>query len=626
MYRKRRAEEEPHSPSKRPRCAYAPALTSSSPSYRPNIFTTPRTPYTPYPLRPSDSPSNPFGRKRTRRLIQSLPPSSSFSRHIALRFQFVRRAPSISPRQGGVYRIVQVPLNYTLVHLKCLIAFLFNTPSCYHRSGAINDPNDDHLFEVISKVTMYSPLYKPGQIRSGHTTVKLSNVRDPCRWRSQYGYGNDSEEDELDDSEEDREEVIEDGDGDSAEEQDDWKWEDEEDYTLGHVWPGGLDIHRGLIYHHSRSTQVHITVNNTKLPRRRGSSKTPHIFNAKGRVNLSPPPLPRPIFLKLEVAKTPSPPKRVLRSSKPMTAPTVEQELTDTDADGDTDMEADANKAFNLSHPFHQSGNQGLEHGNVLVDDSDNEGQEEDEDEQGDATLEDPNAELDPDIWNEPAHAFGIYLLKYMGHPASDIDLIMGDDEPAIDPFDDDDDDDIVPQDDESSKRHKADEEEEFDEDEEALKLELLLSSSPGLTHRYSSSSSSQAPSSPFPPTSSPFHDFLFRSSSSPPSLAGSIFPEVEAFDLEQHYPNTKYTYTPAPPKERTHRRRIERVQKRLEKMKRQRWLCARDESVSPDEEQKNEVDQLAGDDGKDDKEEKWVKPILKEGEVWDPFGDELEV
>jgi len=352
----------------------------------------------------------------------------------------------------------------------------------------------------------------------------------------------------------------------------------------------------------------------------------PYVFNAKGRVHLSPPPLPRPIFSKLDVTKTLSPPKRVLRSTKPTPALTVtaKQELTDTDADGDTDIEVDTNKAFNFSHPFYQSGKPGLEHGNVLVEDSDLEGQEEDEDEQEDVTLEDPNAELDPDKWNEPAHAFGNYLLKYMGHPASDIDLVIEDDKLVIDPFDIDDDD-IVSQDNESPEKQGT-EEDEFDEDEEALKLELLLSSSPGLTHRYSSSSSSQAPSSPFPPTSSPSRDFLFRSSSSTPSLAGSIFPDVEAFDLEQHYPNTKYTYTPAPPKERTHRRRIERVQKRMEKMKRQAWLCARDESVSPDEEQKNEVDQLAGDDGRDDKEEKWVKPILKEGEVWDPFGDELEV
>ena len=296
----------------------------------------------------------------------------------------------------------------------------------------------------------------------------------------------------------------------------------------------------------------------------------------------------------------------------------VEQGPTDTDADGDTDIEADANKAFNLSHPFYQPGNQELKHENVLVEDSDDGGEEGDENEQEDTTLEDPNAELKPSKWNEPAHAFGIYLLEYMGHPASDIDLIIQDDKPMVDPFDNDDDD-IEPQDVESPK-----DQDEFDEDEEALKLELMLSSSPGLTHRCSSSSpSSQAPSSPFPPTSSPSHDFLFRSPSSTPSLAGSIFPDVEAFSLEQHYPNTKYTNTPAPPKERTHRRRIERVQKRMDKMKRQGWLCARDESLSADEEQKNEVDQLAEDDGTG---ERWVKPELKEGEVWDPFGDELEV
>ena len=283
----------------------------------------------------------------------------------------------------------------------------------------------------------------------------------------------------------------------------------------------------------------------------------------------------------------------------------MEQELTDTDSD---DIDVDADKAFNLSYPFYK----GIKHGNVLVEDSDDGGQEEDEDEQ-DVTLEDPNAELDPEKWNEPAHAFGIYLLEYMGHPASEIDLIIQDEMPVVDPFDDDDDD-VIPQDNESPEIQ-----DEIDEDDEALKLEILFSSSPGLTHR-NSSSSSQAPSSPFPPTSSPPHELdLFRS----PSVAASIFPDVEVFSLEQHYPNTKYTNTPAPPKERTHRRRIERVQKRMEKMKREGWLCARDESVS-DEDQKNEVDELAGDD--DGTQEKWVEQELKEGEVWDPFGDELEV
>ena len=289
----------------------------------------------------------------------------------------------------------------------------------------------------------------------------------------------------------------------------------------------------------------------------------------------------------------------------------MEQEFTDSDMDTDTEVDT-----FTLSHPFYQRS----KHGNVLVEDSDDGGQE-DEDEHEDTIHEDPNTVLNHNKWNEPAHAFGIYLLEYMGLPASDIDLIIQDDKPVVDPFDDDDDDDdIIPQDGESPGIK-----DEIDEDEEALKLNSMLSSSPGLTHRYSSSSS-QAPSSPPLPTSSPSHNFfLFRSSSSTPSVAGSIFSEVEAFSLEQHYPNTKYTITPAPPKERTHRRRIERVQKRMEKMKRQGWLCARDESVS-DEEQKNEVDQLAGDDDGTHWQEKCVKLELKEGEVWDPFGDELEV
>lgn len=375
--------------------------------------------------------------------------------------------------------------------------------------------------------------------------------------------------------------------------------------------------------HHSPSTQVHITINTTKLPRRRGSSKTPYVFNARGHVHLSAPPLPRPIFLKSEVIKTPpapqfilpkpSPAKRVLR--KPLL---VEQELTDMDADGDTDVEVVANKTS--PYPLYQSRNQGLKYGNILVEDS------EEEIEQEDVTFEDPNVELNPDTWNEPALAFGVYLLEYMGHPTSDIDLILADDEPVTDPFDDDDDDDIVQHNSDSPQSNRmVEDQDEFDEDEEALKLELaMLSSSPGLTHHYSSSSSSQTPSSPFPPTSSPSRDlFSIRSSSSTPSLNESIFPDIEAFSLEHHYPNTKYTHTPAPPRERTHRRRMERVQKRIEKMKRQKWLCARDESVSADEEQKNEIDQLARD---DDTEEKWVKPALKEGEVWDPFGDELEV
>lgn len=79
---------------------------------------------------------------------------------------------------------------------------------------------------------------KPGTIKYGTTTVKLSNTRDP--WRKRYGC-DIGDEDELSDEQSD----------DSAEDDDDsseWVWADEEEYTLGHVWITGIRADRGIIY------------------------------------------------------------------------------------------------------------------------------------------------------------------------------------------------------------------------------------------------------------------------------------------------------------------------------------------------------------------------------------------
>ena len=59
-------------------------------------------------------------------------------------------------------------------------------------------------------------------------------------------------------------------------------------------------------------------------------------------------------------------------------------------------------------------------------------------------------------------------------------------------------------------------------------------------------------------------------SSSSPPSRPSSAFDlySPSSFPLSDHYPNTKYKYTPAPPKAKVARMRIERVQKRMEMAK----------------------------------------------------------
>lgn len=203
------------------------------------VHTIPRTPFTgtPYPTRPSDSPSNPFGRKRTQVLAHSLPPPTSFSQHLPLRFQFVR--PGVSPRLGGIYRVVQVPLSYTFAQLRCLIAFLFG-------AGFGDEREDRHLFEVKKKLSLYSQMYKPGQIKSGFTAVKLSTARDPCRYRPEV------DEDAL--STVDCQSSPQQSEGDTgdfsedADEGEGWTWEPEEDYTLGHAWSRGGDLSRGVIY------------------------------------------------------------------------------------------------------------------------------------------------------------------------------------------------------------------------------------------------------------------------------------------------------------------------------------------------------------------------------------------
>lgn len=184
----------------------------------------------PLPFRPLDSPSNPFGRKRTHALTRSLPAPTSFSKHLPLRFQLVR--PGLSPRLGGTHRIVQVPLSYTFVHLRCLIAFLYG-------EGYAPPQQDRHLFEVQKRLVMYSPTYKPGQIRSGVTTVKLSSARDPCRYRPEVD--EDAFMTQSDAS-------GEDSPAEDAEETEGWVWEAEEHFTLAHAWPRGGDLARGIVY------------------------------------------------------------------------------------------------------------------------------------------------------------------------------------------------------------------------------------------------------------------------------------------------------------------------------------------------------------------------------------------
>ncbi|KAH7882246.1 hypothetical protein F5I97DRAFT_1931447 [Phlebopus sp. FC_14] len=260
------------------------SLPPSSPFASSSILATPRTPAYTWKV-PQDSPTNPFG--RICRLTQSttLPRPTSFSKHLPLRFQLVHaRIGAREPTRDGIYRIVQVPLNYTLAHLRKLIQYVFDpdmeseierpynlrrqslgvASSRKGKHPAVLEPVG-HLFEVQKRVLNR----RPGEIKEGATWVRASTVRDP------YNYpGNDTEQHLWIDDE---------GEGEA------WRWEAEENFTLQKVWPRGGDLSRAIVYHHDAVTQVHITVNTKKIQSRKGVNNKPFLFLAYGSLSLSDP-------------------------------------------------------------------------------------------------------------------------------------------------------------------------------------------------------------------------------------------------------------------------------------------------------------------------------------------------
>ena len=295
---------------KRPASPAPSASASASPSKRPNLRTlskstpthastprtastassvlsTPYTPYTPYSTSvPSDSPTNPFGFKHRLQKLK-LPPATSFSKHLSLRFQLVK-SPDLSlaqwpllpsstgkpkakpPRTGsrhhptrrdpaaaaaaaarapaelpegeelpydaqGVYRIVQVPLSYTFRHLHKLLLFLFSgDPNPAPPAAPRSPPPRGYLFEAHDQVLM-GP--RPGQIASARTWAKLSSVRDP--YYSAQSILSLVESAEHDDALANALDI----------EGDDWRWETEEDLSLAHIWETkGGDVHHAITY------------------------------------------------------------------------------------------------------------------------------------------------------------------------------------------------------------------------------------------------------------------------------------------------------------------------------------------------------------------------------------------
>ncbi|KAG6840148.1 hypothetical protein C0991_008585 [Blastosporella zonata] len=218
----------------------------------------------------------------------------------------------------------------------------------------------------------------------------------------------------------------------------------------------------------------------------------------------------------------------------------------------------------------------------------------EDEDEAEDDEKEDPDAFLGIKKFNAP-HVFGTYLGFVHRHTQGR----------------------QCPTSDESS------------EDDEEL---LDSRSTPALVH----SNSSPISSSPISSSSVAFPSSpsFVRSS----NRRGSLPYDPYMASLSTLTSLSTTAYTPAPRHAPWQRRRIKRIEKRMEKYKKA-WLCSKDEEADDTGDQSDNEGKPAPPKGnwrtKLNRRKAtdpiplpplWVKPKLKAGEIWDPFGDEIEV
>lgn len=361
---------------------------------------------------------------------------------------------------------------------------------------------------------------------------------------------------------------------------------------------------------------MHITVNTTKLPRRRGKSNVPYVFSARGRAHLSQRPLPRPLFTRSilhTLSSSPAGPSRLgsyasrttRRPNKNHSKPNPIDLFGDVDEGLDQKTCTLKSKKYpfldRLSAVSRLNAKTRRNHPTILVDDSD-EGNEDGEDEDA------YNCPIDPVHWNRSHYAFGRYFLSFIdprGRSYADLEDEYFEEKVPYDPFENDD--------------------EEGDEYvEEGVGVRC---STPGLTSSSSLCGSSLPPSSPVQDVSSSpalQHSITFDDDDEPSSvdllsLSPNSSLELHPSIIASHYPNKKYTFTPAPPISRKHRLQLERMERRMERGKLGTYLCEYDEVVD------DEVDELIEEEDECINDEGIGKWVL-EGEAWDPFGDEEEI
>ncbi|KAL0958053.1 hypothetical protein HGRIS_000230 [Hohenbuehelia grisea] len=299
-----------------------------------------RTPSSFASLTPMDTPSNPLGLRHRQSMLWSLPDQSSFSDHIPLRFQLVQcvpprsgkgkgkmaRTPATSsqnvPKPGekitinpaitirhdreGVNRIVQVPRNYTFLHVRRLIMFLFggiggesieiecgdeqdiDVPRTRPKA---RDDNEPYVFEVFRNIDMYAPKARPGEIREGELWTRLSNAQEARKVEESQSGDTEEEINDFFRGSTALRKVLASASSQAPSTSDadieECSWKSEDELDLFSIWPKGCNYHsRGIVYRHNASTQIHISVPHDPPARQKCMDNLPRVFSARGLVRL----------------------------------------------------------------------------------------------------------------------------------------------------------------------------------------------------------------------------------------------------------------------------------------------------------------------------------------------------
>ncbi|KAL1695313.1 hypothetical protein GGG16DRAFT_109407 [Schizophyllum commune] len=218
------------------------------------------------PHDPTDSPRNPFGQQNKWHRLMDLPPvlNNVALSHLPLTFTIVRADAQAGNQR--VRRMIYVPRNYTITHIRALVIYVFDA-TVY--DGDLFS-NHHHVVEICKDAGV------AGDLTTAQTFIKLSGAQDPYTPVRDGGPGHGG----ANEPQSSRTETI--------------RWEGEGDVIIDTVWPTAPDLNdqweqtnecRGIIFNfkHNTDVKVHITFDATLRNSAPQPMNVPFVAKCHGR-------------------------------------------------------------------------------------------------------------------------------------------------------------------------------------------------------------------------------------------------------------------------------------------------------------------------------------------------------